>query len=252
MSENKNSALRIKTILTQASKIPNKAVTEVWRDIFNIEAKDGNKLNFEVSRCLNLLHDEVEVLRDLMGKTNYSHNLYDPSLNRINQIIGVHTITSKWESYKKQITPEVILCLGFCSEILPPDEKEIPEGELKEIIELVHSLESSIVDSSLPSYVRRIISKHIDNITQALESYTVVGARAFNDVVQSAYGEVIDNAAIFEEAKESSEVRRLAKIWQKVKVISDNAVVLEKVISATGKLAEHTTKAIEFIQRLEN
>ena len=219
MSENKNSALRIKNLLEQARSIPNKPVAEVWKEIFNINVEDNNKLHFEVSRCLNLLHDEVEFLRGEMKETNYSAYLYDPSINKINQIIGVHTITASWDGYQKQITPEIILCLGFCSEILPPDEKDVSEEEIGEIIELVNSLEENLIDSDLPPYTKRIIRKHIDKIKDALESYTIIGAKAFNDVVQAAYGEVIDNAAIFEESKDSKEVAGLAKVWQKVKVI---------------------------------
>jgi len=252
MSENKNSALRIKYLLEKAREIPNKSVAEVWKELFNIDLTDGNKLYFEVSRCLNLLHDEVEFLRREMNETDYSYYLYDPILNKINNLIGVHTITSNWDGYQKQITPEIILCLGFCSEILPPDEKTVPEEQIDELIKLVHSLESSITESYLPSYTKRIITKHIANIREALESYTIVGAKAFNDVVQAAYGEVIDNAAVFEESKDSEEVTNLAKIWQKIKTISDNAVIVEKGMSATHKIAEHTTKAIEFIQGLGN
>jgi len=144
------------------------------------------------------------------------------------------------------------LCLGFCSEVLPPDEKDVSSEEINEIIELVNSLEENLIDSDLPSYTKRIIKKHIDKIKEALESYTIIGAKAFNDVVQAAYGEVIDNAAIFEESKNSKEVASLAKVWQKVKVLSDGAVILEKGISASQQLAEHTTKAIEFIQGLGN
>lgn len=252
MSKNKNSASRIKQLLEKAKAIPNKGVSEVWKEIFKIETDNNNKLYFEVSRCLNLLHDEIEFMRTEMASTEYSAYLYDPFLNKINQIIGVHTITSSWDGYQKQITPEIILCLGFCSEILPPDEKEIPEEQIEEITNLVQSLESSITDSELPAYTKRIINKHITNIREAIESYTVVGAKAFNEVVQAAYGEVIDNASIFEESKASKEITSLATIWQKVKVVSDGAVIVEKGVSATQKLAEHTTKAIEYIQGLGN
>jgi len=252
MNEKKNSAFRIKQLLEKAKNIPNQAVAEVWKDIFKIEAENNNKLHFEVSRCLNLLHGEVEFLREEMTSTEYSPFLYDPYLNKINQIIGIHTINSSWQSYQKQIAPEVILCLGFCSEILPADEHEIPGDQIEEITKLVQSLEASINDSVLPAYTKKIIQKHILKIREALESYTIIGAKAFNDVVQAAYGEVIDNGSIFEESKSSEEVSNLARIWNKVKAVSDDAVIVDKGVSATQNLAEHTARAIEYIQGLGN
>lgn len=250
MSENKNSAFRIKLLLEQAKRLNTKKTMEVWVDVFKIKNTDNHKIQFEVSRCLNILHDEVELLRSEMKRTEFSNYLYDSSFNRINNIIGINALNAEWEPYKKQIMPEVVLCLGFCSEILPPDEADIPTQELEEIEQLLSSLESSIEDSSLPSYTKRIIQKHIVNIKQAMESYTIVGARAFNKVVQSAYGEVIDNVAVFEESKTDKNIGKLATIWKKVKAVSDASVVVEKGMSASGKIAEHSIKAIEFIQNL--
>ncbi|OQX09843.1 MAG: hypothetical protein BWK73_21750 [Thiothrix lacustris] len=83
-------------------------------------------------------------------------------------------------------------------------------------------------------------------------SYAIVGARAFNEVVQAAYGEVIDNITVFEESKDKPEVSNLVKIWQKIKVVSDNAVIIEKGLSASQKITEYTSKAIEYIQELAN
>ncbi len=252
MSENKNAALRIKHLLEKATNTRNNSVADSWKSVFDIDVANNNKLFFEVSSCLNLLHGEIEFLRREMSETNYSSYLYDPVLDRVNQIIDLHAINSSWEPYRTQITPDIILCLGFCSEILPSDEKEIAEEEIKEIHDLLGSLEISIADSNLSSYTKRIIHKHITKIKEALMSYAIVGARAFNEVVQAAYGEVIDNITVFEESKDKPEVSNLVKIWQKIKVVSDNAVIIEKGLSASQKITEYTSKAIEYIQELAN
>jgi len=248
MSNNINAAYRVRELLIQVRGQPNKNVGEIWADLFKISETNQNKRNFEVSRCLNQLHEEIELIREQMLETKYSDSLYSPLLDKVNSIVAIQNIPGTWDSYKTQITPDLILCLGFCLEILDSEEDKISDKQIKEILDLLKPLEDSLGESNLPTYTAKIIRKHIEKIKEAIHSYPIVGAKALNEVVQSAYGEVVDNLAVFEESKETEEIKTISKVWKKVKEVSDAASRVEKGVSSAYKIAEKANKALEIFQ----
>ncbi len=248
MPKNINAAYRVRELLLQVQSKPNKNVGELWAELFNISETNLNKRNFEVSRCLNQLHDEIELARDKMLESGFSDTLFMPFLDRANNIVAVQNIAGNWDSYKTQITHELILCLGFCSEILPSEEDEISKEDINDILDLLQPLEELLGELKIPSYTSKIIKKHIEKIKEAIHSYPIIGAKALNEVVQSAYGEVVDNIEVFEESKETEEVKSISIIWKKVKEISDGVSKVEKGVSSVYKIADKANKALELFQ----
>lgn len=248
--QNINAAYRVREILIQARNQPNMSVVQLWAGIFNIDEASENKKSFEVSRCLTQLHEEIETIREQMQDTGFSESLFDPWLDRANSAIGVQTIAGTWDSYKPFVSSELILCLGFCSEILDSEEQKISEEEIQEILKLLDPLETHLQDSTLPIATAKIIRKHIEKIKEALHSYPIKGAKALNDVMQSAYGEVVDNVQVFEESKEVEQVKELSKVWQKVKSVLDSATTVDKGASSIHALTDKAQKLIEVIQTI--
>jgi len=211
MAQNINSAFRIRQILNIVKSKPDKTPThEVWAEIFSIEETDINKKNFRISRCLADLHDEIEFVRNEMIKIGFTQNLYEPSLNKCNSLIAVQLLAGQWASPKQQITPEVIIALGFCSEILPNEEELIDQTSLDELSKMAVNLREMLKESTLPAYTIIIIEKHLSKIEEAISSYKAVGAKALEDVMQSAYGEVIASEGVFNEAGNSKELAMLS------------------------------------------
>ncbi len=251
MPQNINSAYRVREILLEAKKKQDKTpVHEVWAEIFDIEETEQNPKNFAISRRLADLHDEVELIRTEMMKLDFSESLYSPSLNKCNAVFGVQTIMATWQSPKQQISPEVETALGFCSEILPNEELLIDEKNIDELKQMASELRANLENSKLPIYTKNIIEKHLSKIEEALTKYRAVGAKALDEVMQSAYGEVIANETVFEEASGSQELGKLSAIWQKTKIILDGVVSTDKRIGAAQGMAEKGQKVIEFIQNI--
>lgn len=249
MPKNINSAYRIREILALVSKNQDKtAVHEVWATAFGIEEKDQNKKNFAISRCLADLHEEVELVRAEMSKIGYSQNLYNSSLNKCNSIFAVQLVMGQWQQIKQQLTPEVILALGFCSDILPNEEDLINQENLDDLKAMAQELRKCLEKSTLPKYTITIIEKHLNKIEEAISTYKIIGAKALEDALQSAYGEVIANEVVFEEAKGTEELGRLSKIWQKTKIVVDGVVDTNKRLGAVQGMAEKGQKVIEFLQ----
>ena len=246
MPANINSAYRIREILKNVkSKNDTTPIHEIWAEEFGLEDLDQNKKNFSVSKYLANLHDEVELVRNEMFKLDYSSKLFSPSLDACNSIFAVHTLMSQWKGIKLKITPEVMVVLGFCSEILPNEEDLLDQDSIDELQKVADDLRVVLNKSKLPQYTISIIEKHLNKIDEALSTYKIVGAKAFEEVLQSAYGEVIANEAIFEEAKGSEEISKLSIIWQKTMSTIDGVVSANKRISGVQGMAEKGQQLLE-------
>ena len=251
MPKNINSAYRIREILNAAKGKQDKTpVHEVWADIFQIEEKDQHKKNFAISRCLADLHDEVELVRSEMIKLGFSDNLYASSLNKCNSVFAVQTVMGQWQSPKQQITPEVPIVLGFCSEILPNEEDLVDKENLDELKRMASDLRECLNTSELPTYTKSIIEKHLGKIEEAITKYKAVGAKALEEVMQSAYGEVVANETVFEEARGSEELGKLSAMWQKTKSVLDGVVSINKRLGACQGMAEKGLRVIEFLEHI--
>lgn len=251
MPVNINSAYRIRELLNAVNEAKNTdKISDVWANIFEINEKDQHKRNALIARILADLHDEVEIVRSEMQRLDYSLNLYSPSLDKCNNIFAVHTIMGQWNQIKQHISPEVTIALGFCSEIMPDEEKDIDLTDLQELKELAAELRSNLEESKLPPYIRSVIEKHLIKLEESLAAYTAVGVKAFEEAMQSAYGEVIANEVIFEEAKGSKELTMLSNLWKQTKSVIDGVTTVNKGIGSAQGLAEKGQQFIEYIQNL--
>lgn len=249
MPKNINSAYRVLRLINEVrGKQDNAPVHKIWAEAFGIAETDQHKKNFALSRCLADLHDEVESIRFEMAKLGYSESLYSSSLNKCNAVFAVQSLMTSWQSLKQQITPEVPIALGFCSEILPNEEDLIADENLAELKQMASDLRDCLSKSSLPEYTQKIIEKHLIKIEEALAKYKAVGSKALEEVMQSAYGEVIANEAAFENARGSAELSKLSNMWQKTKAVLDGVVDANKRLGAMQGMAEKGQKVIEFLQ----
>lgn len=229
--ENKtNSAIRLNKIIQKAYKNDNKIIADVWKNIFDINESNKHFTEMAVIDCLNNLNDEFELFKVKMKETDFSENLYKNEITQLqNNLIVPTGINGDWQPRKQQITDVQFKILDFCSEILPNDEISINNEEIEELKKLLDELEDFIENNSLPADLNNIIKKHISKIKTALYSYNIKGANVFDEVLQSAYGEIIKNPDLFK-TKSNEEVRsKLSKIWSKVQTVYKTGKCIEQV-----------------------
>ena len=246
-----NSAYRVRSVLSQVKQLPDSTkIYDAWSELFDIEDDDLNRKTFAISNHLSELHGEVENIKLEMGKLEYSSSLYLPSMSKCNSVFAVHVLMNNWNAVNKNITDEVMTVLGFCEEILPSEEDLIDQDDLENLKEMADDLRATLSESKLPERALNLISKHLEKIESAIASYQVIGAKAFEETIKSAYGEVIANAEIFQEAKNSPELGKLASIWQKTKSILDGVVSTNKRLSGMQGVIDKGQKLVELIQNL--
>ena len=131
MADNLNSARRVHTILQTAVALEGKLkAIGAWVKVFEISEKNTHQKNFEVTKYLQQLNEEVSNIEIQMLKTDFSESLYQPYINKIRSAISPHSLESPWNSFKSYLSPDTLLSIRFCTEILPNEEDEINQEEL--------------------------------------------------------------------------------------------------------------------------
>ncbi|MDZ7817534.1 MAG: hypothetical protein U5K55_02480 [Aliarcobacter sp.] len=225
-----NSAIRLNNIVRNAYNDNSKSVVDMWKNIFYIT--EGNKHSTEIAviDCLNNLNDEFELFKQKMNETNFSENLYKNEITQLQHHLIVPTgINGDWQPRKQAITDVQFKILDFCSEILPTNEIPINYEEIEELKKLLEELEDFIKKNSFPTDLNNIVKKHISKLKTALYSYGIKGADVFDEVLQSAFGEVIKNPDLFT-TKSNEEVKsKLSKLWSKTQTIYKTTKGIEQV-----------------------
>jgi hypothetical protein len=248
MANHINSASRLLEILNNLrGKQDNEKIFEAWASIFMIDRKEYNKINFEISNHLRQLHDEIEIIRSYMLSTGFEINLYGHYLDGVNNILIVDLLRQECKNIKNQITDEVLLCLGFCKHILPDESLLVNADDITELNSLLSSLESSLSESILTDYTKKIIQNSIDRIKAALHSYTIVGAKAFKSATDSSIGEIAVNAAAFSDTNDPETVTKFSKLLQKTFSITEKVMKADGAITAGINFAHYGAKALEFL-----
>ncbi len=205
-------------------------IVEVWRSIFNIDEPNKHSTEMAVIECLNNLNDEFELFKQKMSETSFSENLYKNEITQLqNLLIAPTGINGDWKSRQQNITNVQFKVLDFCSEILPTDEIPINDEEIEELKRLLDELEDFIENNSLPMDLNNIIKKHIAKIKTALYSYNIKGASVFDEVLDSARGEIIKNHNLFTDKSNEEVKSKLAKVWSKVQTVYKTAKNAEQV-----------------------
>ena len=215
-----NSAIRLKNVISKAYKNNSNTIKDVWKEVFQIDLKDSYEIEKTVMTCLDSLNDEFKLFKHNMERTTFSATLYEKEIFHLQKLLIVPTgINGDWKQKKSQITDVHFKILDFCSEILPTDEEEIDVKDIEELKKLLYELENFVEGNSLPTDLNTIIKKHIYKIKVALYTFSVKGSIVFDEVLKSAYGEVINNPDIFKD-KSNDEIKiKLSKLWSSVQKI---------------------------------
>lgn len=231
MYKHNNSAARIHALLTKAtSHQSDKALYQVLADVFDVHGATEAETGQLVLPRLNWFYVELELLEGQVRSSQLSAHLYDGAFSRVRMVISPINLASSWSSMRGNLTPDVLLAIAFCSELLPDEEAGIPPGELAEISAEVDALSDLVRESSVPDALRQLIEHQLQLIRIALNQYPIQGAKAFREAGRTALGEIVEakatTGALVQDAQELS---RLGKLWKRVNTATDVALKIEKV-----------------------
>ena len=246
--KNINSASRVLSVLKQASDFTDGSkVSEVWSGIFSIQEKNQNREHMEISRCLSLMHDEIESVITELNFVDADEFQCKQLLRSIYPILSVQAIMGDWKTLKPRLTREIFLCIGYCRQILPNEENQIDPEDVEALEELIAELKLQLEESTLPKYIKKKIQNHIDGILKSLHSYRILGAESLQSAMNTVVGDIISNEEVFREARDTPEVDILGKIIKKAYSVTDSVIKTEKLLTSGAKVANYGAKALEVI-----
>lgn len=218
MPKNNNSASRIVKLL---KSIPhhsdNTSTLEVWTKLFGITESLANKNSHVVAERLGSVNRELELVRQQMTEQNFSQELYDSSIARLEDACSTMILNGTWNQVRQYLTSEVFVVMSFCGEIIPDEEEIITPEKLASIAASLEELVQSLSASHLPVRLRTLVKHHIELIRRALEEYPISGEKVFRRATQAGAGEAWDLREDVRRNADFPEIAALGAIWQEVR-----------------------------------
>lgn len=140
-----------------------------------------------------------------------------------------------WNNVRQYLTPQNLLALEFCSEILPDEEFLISSEELEEILDLVAALREAAQSENIPPGLQALLLHHVELIERAIAAYPITGVKALREAAQTGLGELVESKDAVAEYSNSEEVSKLAKAWKKVGEVADCALKVDKLAQVGHK-----------------
>jgi hypothetical protein len=231
MPQNSNSASRLHSLFSQISNHSGQSqVLTTWVNTFAISETVTKRQAVVVAKRLETIFRELELTREGMNKAQYSTGLYESALDALQEAASPMLLPNTWAHVLQYLTPQNLLAIQFCGEILPNEESQIPEKELAELSLLVSELRTAADSQTLPASLRVLLLHHADLIENALAAYPITGMKALREAAQTGLGELVESKDIVAEHSNLEEVSKLAKVWKRVGEVADGAAKVDKLI----------------------
>ena len=225
MPKNINSASRLIKVLEQAHiHADNTQSLEAWAAIFKVTETHPFKRAIAVGEIIHAMHRELDFAASGLAKKDFSTGLYEQAFSRIGNALSPMLLPSQWNSVKQYLTPDTLVALAFCAEILPNEESEISIEEIETIKGKLEDLRATLSNEALPIRLRTLIVHHIELIEQALAEYPIAGAKAFREAGRTALGEMIEAKDDISVVKGDPAVSALGSLWDSVNKATDYAL----------------------------
>lgn len=230
MEKKINGATRLRSILEKAAASSEKgSVLDGWARVLSVGELPPVGRAIAVTNLLHALFGEIQVVEKQLSDTGFSKELYQNAFGRVQSAISPMLLPTPWTNVKQYLSPEVLLAVAFCGEILPGEELLISDEEFKNIQAKLAELKESLVEPDIPPRLAALVRHHIDLINAALSEYGILGAKVLREAGRTALGEIIEVRDEIAPAKGTQVVDKLAVVWQTLNSIVDVALKAEKV-----------------------
>lgn len=238
-----NSAARIYRIVERWRSIsPESAAMNGWMRVFHLESHSRPRDFSAINIRLQVLQDELDVLKGKLIARGASAAIYQPVLDKLGNALSPELVLHQAQHVRQHITEDVYTGLAFCTELLPIEEAEISEQDFREFVDLVNQLELALQENDFPGELVALIRRHVRLAEIAIAQYPLRGAAALQDAVKAAVGDLIfESDATMQADEEGSKL--VGKVWRKASDIVD-------VILKVDGLAQLGVRGIKFLERM--
>lgn len=236
MPKHNNSASRLHGLFSQLQVHTDQTqVLSAWVQIFAVSESTPKRQAIEVARRLKSVNRELGLVRDGMSQAEYSVSLYEGAISAFEEAASPMLLPYTWNTVRQYLTPQNLLSLEFCSELLPNEESLISSEELAEILGLVSELREAARSENIPASLRALLFHHVELIERAVAAYPITGVKALREAAQTGLGELVESKDAVAEHSNTAEVSKLAKAWKKVGEVADTALKVDKLVQVGHK-----------------
>lgn len=236
MPKHNNSASRLHGLFSQLQGHTDQTqVLAGWVQAFAITESTPKRQAIEVARRLESVHRELGLVRSGMNQATYSPSLYEGAISSCEDAASPMLLASTWNNVRQYLTPQNLLSLEFCSEILPDEEAVISSEELAEILGLVADLREAAQSENIPPSLRALLLHHVELIQRAVAAYPITGVKALREAAQTGLGELVESKEAVAEHSNTEAVSKLSETWKKVSDVADGALKVDKLIQVGHK-----------------
>jgi hypothetical protein len=236
--EKTNAAKRLFSIIEMAKRQNTGFTTlDAWAGALGVDPGVASNNPHEVIDRIRLLTEEVTILRRLMRKTHFSHDLYEPALANAMRLFSVSNLAAGWNSYVGAVDIADMLALRWCAEVID-SENALTLDELQSLLDAVNELKKHVETQHIPDNVREFLLHQIDLIIRGIHQYPIIGRRAAREAVLKAAGEFMDiDDSVASTPPDYWE--KIGKLWQRLLATVEGS---EKMVKAVSGIAETIPK----------
>ena len=160
------------------------AMLKIWTTVFELP-EEGLNLEDAVVTCLQATRSEIELLRSRLLSIDVAEDMMSPGLPRLRNYTSTTALNSGWNNFREEaIRPENRLFLVWANWALRDDvEDDMSANDLATLTGELDSLEKSLNESDMTSYLRGFVQRQIDVIRGALRVYRVQGVRPIEEAL---------------------------------------------------------------------
>ena len=182
--------------------------------------------------------EEVATVRNMMQKTHYSADLYEPTLQSVLRLCAVTNLAAGWNSYVSHISAADLLALRWCSQAIT-GEIGLTHDELQSLLDAINAFKERVESENLPESIREFILQQIELMIRGIHQYPIIGRRAARDAIRRAVGDVMDVDESISSNAPTGHKEQMAKLW---KVLLASVEGSEKMVKAVTGIAEQVPK----------
>lgn len=208
-------------------------MVQTWADVFGID-KESPHCEDDVTACVVALRAEIAFTRVRLDSYSVEAHLTSPGFERLKNVAAPGQLHQKWHGHRGNIQPpECRKVFEWAAWALrDEDEGDMPAEDMTGLRAELESLENSLRETEMSTYLRDFIQRQVDTIRAALRVYGVQGARPLQEALQKVAGAyTLERARVEAEHSAAPETAKgvFAKAGRVIKKTAEVCDNLDKV-----------------------
>lgn len=229
---------RLNTVID--NKLEHKNLTEMWKDIFEINTEDISEVLFSIGKLITLIKELKSYIEKLDEESKQMCLL---PINTLEKALLNLDFSSSASEFADQIDDSTLQALRFSGLILGKENDfyEVDEEKLKSIRNEIDNIIEEVYESKLEEEFKEDIITKLRNLEYAIDNYRFYGVGYIKSEVDEDVGGLILNEKLRKSIANSKDEGNKSILKKVINVFTDiNAIVT--LVKNTIPIADEVAK----------